>query len=216
MGHNASWSDSSRVCNLGTPQRETPFCFFLLSSGPGSSICFTSLSLLVPTRAWKRSAGCPVRSFQVNSQITADKCSNWFWTIESEFSPFSQKWVSKSYQWGITSEPDGHLGAGQNGGLSVQLSLTPEEEEWVGAETDCPCGPLDLWFPVLTAHWSHLVNFRCHWSLGMTFRNSDLIGLECGLGMESFLSIRRDSATQPSLRTTTKVRSSTKYHNFLL
>lgn len=60
---------------------------------------------------------------------------------------------------------------------------------------------LDWWFTALIIYQNHLEELKKHWRLHPTLRDSDVIGLECGLAIESFKSSPGDLNIQQSLRT---------------
>ena len=58
--------------------------------------------------------------------------------------------------------------------------------------------------PKLAAHWNHLGSFKEQWCLGLTLRDSYLIGFEGGLGIRILKISPSKSNGQPRSRITTK------------
>lgn len=50
--------------------------------------------------------------------------------------------------------------------------------------------PFGLRFSALAALWNDLKNFKKIWISGLTPRNPDLVGLECGLALEFFKALQ--------------------------
>lgn len=68
----------------------------------------------------------------------------------------------------------------------------------------------------LATRWNHLGSFKEQWCLGLTPRDSDLIGFGGGLGIRIFKSSPGNSNVQPRLRITTKTVTGSMPHCLLL
>ena len=60
----------------------------------------------------------------------------------------------------------------------------------------------EQWILALAANWNHWGRFKKYWCLGLSPRDSDLIGPWCSLGIGIFLSSPIDSNMQSRLRIT--------------
>lgn len=77
-------------------------------------------------------------------------------------------------------------------------AVVPHGEFWKALEA---CNSV---VPKLAAHWNHLGSFKEQRCLGLTLRDSYLIGFGGGLGIRIFKVSPSNSNVQPRLRITTK------------